>query len=196
MSFYRRTLLKPTALGIADAILEGYDGGGRVEVRMLSVSLSQRTSTCQNDEQRRRNRFSMSVDSISVLAGSTFVVSNRTGDIDSSPSEPSGFFYKDTRRLSWVLTVNDVVPEVLSTDTLEYYFVQTGRIGKMTRFPSCGSGALNFTSGSPRSESTTYPGRWGRLTVLAERTDALSYCDIYADLFRARAAVSGKQASD
>ena len=53
------------------------------------------------------------------------------------PAEPSGFFYKDTRHLShWVLTVNDVAPEALSADTLEYYFVQfflrlpTGRIGE------------------------------------------------------------------
>jgi glycogen debranching enzyme len=34
------------------------------------------------------------------------------------------------------------------------------------------------------------PGRWGRMTVQAERTDALSYRDMYAELFRARAAMS------
>ena len=40
------------------------------------------------------------------------------------------------------------------------------------------------------------PGRWGRVSVQAERADGLSYRDIYADLFRARAAMSWKHASD
>ena len=67
----------------------------------------------------------MSGDLISVLDGSTFVLSGRTGDIDAGPGQPHGFFYKDTRHLSrWVLTVNGVAPAVLSTDNVEYYFVQ------------------------------------------------------------------------
>jgi glycogen debranching enzyme len=39
------------------------------------------------------------------------------------------------------------------------------------------------------------PGRWGRVTVQAERAGGLSYRDIYAELFRDRAAMSGKRAS-
>jgi glycogen debranching enzyme len=67
----------------------------------------------------------MSADLISVLHGSTFVVSNRAGDIDAGPAQPHGFFFKDTRHLSrWTLTVNGVTPAVLSTDNIEYYFAQ------------------------------------------------------------------------
>jgi glycogen debranching enzyme len=62
---------------------------------------------------------------ISILDGSTFVVSDRHGDIDARPDEAQGFFFKDTRHLSrWLLTVNGIVPDVLSTDSLEYYFAQ------------------------------------------------------------------------
>ena len=42
----------------------------------------------------------MASDTISILDGSTFVVSNRAGDIAAGPDEPHGLFYKDTRFLS------------------------------------------------------------------------------------------------
>src|SRR5689334_4274923 len=62
---------------------------------------------------------------IAVLDGSTFVVSDRHGDIDARPDQAQGFFFRDTRHLSrWRLTMNGVVPDVLSTDNLEYYFAQ------------------------------------------------------------------------
>jgi glycogen debranching enzyme len=67
----------------------------------------------------------MSAETVSILDGSTFAVSNRAGDMDARPDQPHGFFYKDTRHLSrWVLTVNGVAPAALSTDTVEYYFAQ------------------------------------------------------------------------
>jgi glycogen debranching enzyme len=67
----------------------------------------------------------MSAEMISILDGSTFAVSNRSGDMDARPDQPHGFFYKDTRHLSrWVLTINGVAPAPLSTDTVEYYFAQ------------------------------------------------------------------------
>ncbi|MBV8654148.1 MAG: hypothetical protein JO255_22000 [Alphaproteobacteria bacterium] len=63
----------------------------------------------------------MTSDSISILDGSTFVVSSKRGDIDASPDQPHGFFYRDTRHLSrWLLTLNGVVLEPLSTDNVEY----------------------------------------------------------------------------
>ena len=47
----------------------------------------------------------MGGDTISILDGSTFVVSDRRGDIDSGPDQPHGLFHRDTRFLSrWVLT--------------------------------------------------------------------------------------------
>jgi glycogen debranching enzyme len=62
---------------------------------------------------------------VAILDGSTFVVSDQRGDIDARPDQPQGFFFKDTRHLSrWLLTVNGAAPDVLSTDTLEYYFAQ------------------------------------------------------------------------
>ena len=64
-------------------------------------------------------------DSISILDGSTFLVSQANGDINAQPDQPEGLFFKDTRHLSaWNLTVNNVTLDVLSTDTVEYYFAQ------------------------------------------------------------------------
>jgi glycogen debranching enzyme len=62
---------------------------------------------------------------VSILDGSTFVVSSANGDIEAKPDQPHGLFFKDTRHLShWVLTLNDTRLDVLSTDTIEYYFAQ------------------------------------------------------------------------
>ncbi|MGN9767789.1 amylo-alpha-1,6-glucosidase [Micromonospora sp. SD12] len=59
---------------------------------------------------------------IRILDGSTFVVSEDTGDIEATPSEPTGFFSLDTRYLStWVLTVNGDRLTPLSYDDLQYY---------------------------------------------------------------------------
>ncbi len=65
----------------------------------------------------------MSEKTISILEGNTFVVSNLHGDIESSPTEPTGLFSWDTRFLSrWVLTMNGQQLNVLSTDDLDDYF--------------------------------------------------------------------------
>jgi glycogen debranching enzyme len=67
----------------------------------------------------------MASETISILDGSTFVVSSRSGDMDAGPDEPHGLFYKDTRFLSrWILTVNGVRPNVLSTDDVDYFAAQ------------------------------------------------------------------------
>ncbi|MDG4815048.1 glycogen debranching N-terminal domain-containing protein [Micromonospora sp. WMMD956] len=59
---------------------------------------------------------------IRILDGSTFVVSEDTGDIEATPSEPTGMFSLDTRFLSrWVLTVNGERLNTLSYDDLQYY---------------------------------------------------------------------------
>ncbi len=47
----------------------------------------------------------MGNETISILDGSTFVVSDRRRDIDAGPDQPPGLSYRDTRFLSrWVLT--------------------------------------------------------------------------------------------
>ncbi|HEX6482312.1 MAG TPA: glycogen debranching N-terminal domain-containing protein [Ktedonobacteraceae bacterium] len=65
----------------------------------------------------------MSENTISILEGNTFVVSDRSGNIDASPSEPTGLFSWDTRFLSrWMLTLDGKQLNILSTDELDSYF--------------------------------------------------------------------------
>ena len=67
----------------------------------------------------------MSSNTVSALEGSTFVVSDRRGDIAMSPEEAQGLFHGDTRFLSrWVLSVNGQLPNPLSTDDVHYFASQ------------------------------------------------------------------------
>jgi glycogen debranching enzyme len=67
----------------------------------------------------------MSLDTVSILDGSTFVVSDRRGDFDASPTETHGLFLEDTRFLSrWILTVGGIRPKTLSVDEQTYFKVQ------------------------------------------------------------------------
>jgi glycogen debranching enzyme len=67
----------------------------------------------------------MRSNAVSALEGTTFVVSDRRGDIDASPEEVQGLFHGDTRFLSrWVLTLNEQRPTSLSTDDLRYFSSQ------------------------------------------------------------------------
>ena len=62
---------------------------------------------------------------VSILEGSTFVVSDRRGDMDATPNQPRGLFDTDTRFLStWLLTMNGVSPQILSTEDLQYFSSQ------------------------------------------------------------------------
>ncbi|MFU8873505.1 glycogen debranching N-terminal domain-containing protein [Micromonospora sp. SL4-19] len=59
---------------------------------------------------------------VRILDGNTFVVSEDTGDIEATPSEPTGLFSIDTRFLSkWVLTINGERLNALSYDDLQYF---------------------------------------------------------------------------
>ncbi|WP_327038593.1 glycogen debranching N-terminal domain-containing protein [Micromonospora maris] len=59
---------------------------------------------------------------VRILDGNTFVVSEATGDIEATPTEPTGLFSIDTRFLSkWVLTINGERLNALSYDDLQYY---------------------------------------------------------------------------
>ncbi|MBA3734519.1 MAG: amylo-alpha-1,6-glucosidase [Actinobacteria bacterium] len=67
----------------------------------------------------------MAKDTISILDGSTFLVSDLRGDIDASPDQAHGFFFRDTRFLSrWTLTANGSPLNVLSTDENQYFTAQ------------------------------------------------------------------------
>jgi glycogen debranching enzyme len=59
---------------------------------------------------------------VRILDGNTFVVSDRSGDIEASATDPTGLFAWDTRFLSrWVLTVDGQRLTALSTDDLAYF---------------------------------------------------------------------------
>ena len=67
----------------------------------------------------------MVLDTISILDGNEFVVSNHQGDLDATPAAHHGLFLDDTRFLSrWVLTINGQRPILLSIDDTSYYRVQ------------------------------------------------------------------------
>jgi glycogen debranching enzyme len=67
----------------------------------------------------------MADSNISILEGNTFVVSDRRGDVDASPTDTHGLFHNDTRFLSrWILTVDGQRPNVLSVDSLNYFATQ------------------------------------------------------------------------
>jgi glycogen debranching enzyme len=61
-------------------------------------------------------------DDVRILDGSSFVVSDRNGDIDASPADPAGLFVLDTRYLSkWILTINGKRLAALSVDDVHYF---------------------------------------------------------------------------
>ena len=67
----------------------------------------------------------MALDTISILDGNEFVVSNREGDLEATPTAHHGLFLDDTRFLSrWVLNINGRRPILLSIDDTSYYRVQ------------------------------------------------------------------------
>jgi glycogen debranching enzyme/putative sterol carrier protein len=65
------------------------------------------------------------LDTVNILEGSTFVTSDRRGDIDGTPTSPHGLFALDTRFLSrWHMSLDGGSPAVLSTDTQRYFGAQ------------------------------------------------------------------------
>jgi glycogen debranching enzyme len=67
----------------------------------------------------------MSLDTVSILDGNTFVVSDRRGDLDATPVDNHGLFLNDTRFLSrWILTIDGHRPTLLSVDDQAYFRVQ------------------------------------------------------------------------
>ncbi len=81
----------------------------------------------------------MSERTLSVLDGSTFVVSDRLGDMHSDETRDHGFFCQDTRFLShWVLRVTERPLELLGLDQLEHFAAQfflTPRVGPEAEAP-------------------------------------------------------------
>jgi glycogen debranching enzyme len=62
---------------------------------------------------------------VKILDGNTFVVSDDRGDIEASPTDPTGLFAFDTRFLSrWVMQVDGQRLTTLSVDDLQYFETQ------------------------------------------------------------------------
>ncbi len=77
---------------------------------------------------------------ISILEGSTFVVSDANGDIDAGTDTTDGLFYRDTRHLSrWDLRLNGRSLSALSAEVIEYdevFFFLIEPTGTIYRNPS------------------------------------------------------------
>ena len=59
---------------------------------------------------------------VKILDGNTFVVSDDSGDIEASLTDPTGLFSYDTRFLSkWLLTIDGQKLNPLSVDDLQYF---------------------------------------------------------------------------
>jgi N-terminal domain of (some) glycogen debranching enzymes len=59
---------------------------------------------------------------VKILDGNTFVVSDSRGDIEASPTDPTGLFSFDCRFLStWILTLDGQRLNPLSVDDLDYF---------------------------------------------------------------------------
>jgi glycogen debranching enzyme len=59
---------------------------------------------------------------VRILDGNTFVVCDERGDVEASPTEPTGLFSFDTRFISrWVLTIDGQKLNSLSIDDLQYF---------------------------------------------------------------------------
>ncbi|HEU5349296.1 MAG TPA: glycogen debranching N-terminal domain-containing protein [Ktedonobacterales bacterium] len=62
---------------------------------------------------------------VSILEGNIFVVSDQGGNIEASATDTSGLFAWDVRFLSrWILTLDGIKPNTLSTDDLQYFSAQ------------------------------------------------------------------------
>ncbi len=133
-------------------------------------------------------------DQVQILEGNTFVVSNRNGDIDASPTDPSGLFSFDTRFLSkWVLTIDGERLQALSVDDLQYF---------ETRFflvPATGTVYVNATLSVIRQRAVG-DGFHEELTILNHQDEPvhlevrLDAASDFVDLFEVKDALKKKGA--
>ena len=130
--------------------------------------------------------------SVSILDGNNFVVSDTRGDIDASPTEPLGLFNFDTRYLSlWQLRIDGKPLDPLSVDDAEYFST------KFFLVPATGSIYTNATMAVVRKrsigdgfhEDITISNYGPEPITLDVRLDAASD---FADLFEVKDALPKK----
>ncbi|MEE6306225.1 glycogen debranching N-terminal domain-containing protein [Plantactinospora veratri] len=120
---------------------------------------------------------------VSILDGNTFVVSDNRGDIDPSPTFPTGLFSFDTRFLSkWELTVDGNRLNVLSVDDLQYFESQFFLVpGEPTHYVDAKLSIIRHrTVGGSFIEELTVLNHQDRTVELTVRLNAESD---FADLF-------------
>jgi glycogen debranching enzyme len=134
----------------------------------------------------------MSEEQVKILDGNTFVVSDGSGDIEATLTDPTGLFSFDTRFLStWVLTIDGGRLHPLSVDDLHYF---------ETRFflvPGTGTVYVDAKVSVARVR-TVSAGFREELTVVnhdtepAELTVRLEAGSDFADLFEVKDALAKK----
>jgi glycogen debranching enzyme len=120
---------------------------------------------------------------VSILDGNTFVVSDNRGDIDPSPTFPTGLFSFDTRFLSkWELTVDGNRLNVLSVDDLQYFESQFFLVpGEPTHYVDANLSIIRHrTIGGSFVEELTVLNHEDQAVDLTVRINAASD---FADLF-------------
>ena len=120
---------------------------------------------------------------VSILDGNTFLVSDSRGDIDPSPTFPTGLFAFDTRFLSrWELTIDGERLNALSVDDLHYYETRFFLVpGEPTHYVDAKVSVIRQrTIGGSFDEQLTVLNHQGEPVELTIRMEA--ECD-FADLF-------------
>ncbi len=134
----------------------------------------------------------MSAGLVRILDGNTFVVSDARGDIEASPTDPTGLFSFDTRFLSkWVLTVNGERLNPLSVDDLQYFETRFFLVpGTGTVYIDAKLSVLRQRAvGNGFQEQLTLLNHLHEPVELSVRVDA--GCD-FADLFEVKDALEKK----
>ena len=129
---------------------------------------------------------------VRILDGNTFVVSDPRGDIEASPTDPTGLFSFDTRFLSrWVLTVNGERLNPLSVDDLQYFETRFFLVpGTGTVYVDAKLSVIRRRAvGNGFHEELTILNHLGEPVDLTVRVDA--GCD-FADLFEVKDALEKK----
>jgi glycogen debranching enzyme len=129
---------------------------------------------------------------VQILDGNTFVVSDARGDIEASPTDPTGLFSFDTRFLSrWVLTISGQRLNALSTDDLQYFEARFFLVpGSGTVYVDAQLSVIRERAvGDGFSEHLTIMNHLGEPVDLEVRIDAASD---FADLFEVKDALEKK----
>ena len=134
----------------------------------------------------------MTADLVQILDGNTFVLSDARGDIEASPTDPTGLFSFDTRFLSrWVLTLNSQRLTALSTDDLQYFATRYFLV------PGTGTVYVDAKLSVIR-ERAVGDGFYEQLTILnhddaaVDLTVRLEAASDFADLFEVKDALDKK----